>query len=126
MSADFCIRKKIAHVCPEGLPAIRLVGLKQSDDERFMHAVERRFSSPEPYKSILGYDSTTLTEKQQKSLIRALSHAKHRFKYRRYPDKPSWLDIIPQNLPPGVLKEHVPAHWYQILVAVLHDLGYFE
>lgn len=124
MCSDFIIRKKLARVSPEGLPAIRLIGLKECDDEKFKRAVEHRFSSGEAYRSVLRQDLTALTEEEQKKLIRSLLHVEQLFEYRRYPDNPNWFDVIPQKLPAGVLKEYVPASWYKILVAVSHDLGY--
>ena len=124
MCSHFLIRKKIARVSPEGLPAIRLIGLQPCDDEKFMRELEHRFSVAGAYKSILKKDFDILTEKEQKSLTRAIAHMKQQFEYRRYSENPSWLDIVPLNRPPGVLKGNVPPQWYKILVDISHTLGY--
>lgn len=124
MCAEFLIRKKLARISPEGLPAIRLVGLRPDDDEKFMHAVERRFAAPGVYGSILEQDFITMSDEEQRSLLRSIAHMKRHFEYRRYSENPNWFDIVPQNLPPGILKEYVPTPWYKILTVVSHDLGY--
>lgn len=117
------IRRKIVPVLPEGLPAIRLVGLKPIDDEQFMRTVEEAFQI-RLYQELFAQYGGTIPKEERKSIIRAIFQMKQRFVCRRYEDRPTWFDIIPQNMPPGVLRVFVPVPWLEMLASISNSLGY--
>lgn len=123
-SEPLVIRRKIVPVIPEGLPAIRLIGLKPTDDEKFMCAVEEQFKVIGVYRQLFTQHADAISEQERRSIIRSISEMKQRFACRRYDNIPSWFDIIPQNIPPGVLQVFVPVRWWKMLATISSDLGY--
>ena len=123
-SSILIIRKKIVPALPEGIPAIRLIGLKPIDDEKFMCVVEERFKVISVYRPLFTQRVCAISEQERKSIIRSISELKQRFTCRRYDNAPNWFDLVPQNIPPDVFRSLVPVLWWKMLVSISNDLGY--
>lgn len=124
MTSPIIIRGKFAFTSPEGSSAIRLIGLHPEDDEKLKQAIEERFDSSQAYRSILKGNKSFADEGSSKTILRILFTNMPTFEYRRYPERPSWLDIVPRNIPPSLIREYVPDYWYRELTMILRDLGY--